>query len=156
VADYYELLGLPRTATTDEIRAAFRTVSKDLHPDRNPSEEAVEQYRLVVEAFEILSNDEARQVYDDALQGRTRRGITLRDILQGVGSVAGIFMEAVARSQVPRGEHLHQGAVSGLCPVCRGSGTIMVDLRIIQLTKMCETCKGLGSVRAPAHISEGK
>jgi DnaJ-class molecular chaperone len=156
VADYYELLGLPKTATTDEIRAAFRMVSKDLHPDRNPSEEAAGDYRLVIEAFEILSNDEARQAYDDALQGRTRRGITLRDILQGVGSVAGIFMEAVARSQVLRGEHPHQAAIGGLCPVCRGSGAIVVDLKIIQLTKVCETCAGSGSLRVPAQISEEK
>lgn len=158
MADYYELLGVSRAATTDEIRSAFRTVSKDLHPDRNPTEEAAEQYRLVVEAFEILSNDEARQAYDDALQGRTRRGITLRDILQGVGSVAGIFMEAVARSQVFRGGHsaeaLGKGNVGGPCPVCRGSGAIMVDLKIIQLTKICETCAGTGRLRIPAQIAD--
>lgn len=160
MSDYYELLGLKRDATAEEVRAAFRLASKDLHPDRNPASEAAEQYKLVVEAFEILSNEEARQAYDDALQGRVRRGVTLKDILQGVGSVAGIFMEAVARSQVMKGGHFQKtipGIVrDGSCPLCSGTGTLTIDLKIVQLTKECATCSGTGAVYAPVPMKEDR
>ena len=63
----YQLLGVARTATTKEIKTAYRKKALDTHPDKNkdvPQEEAAEAFRRVVHAFEILSDKDSRQRYD--------------------------------------------------------------------------------------------
>jgi hypothetical protein len=62
--EYYSLLGISPTASDAEIKTAFRKRAKDLHPDRNPSPYAVQQFQQLGEAFEVLSNPEARARYD--------------------------------------------------------------------------------------------
>ncbi len=66
--DYYQVLGLPRDATPEEIRAAYREAARRLHPDLNPGDEkAAEQFLLVQEAYEVLSDAGKRTQYDAAL-----------------------------------------------------------------------------------------
>lgn len=66
--NYYGALGLPRDATADEIRRAYRRLVRELHPDTNPaSKENPEQFILVQEAFEVLSNPLKRKNYDNEL-----------------------------------------------------------------------------------------
>ncbi|MDR1478359.1 MAG: molecular chaperone DnaJ [Planctomycetaceae bacterium] len=63
--DYYEVLGISRNASKDEISSAYRKLAMKYHPDRNPSDtEAVEQFKLCAAAYEILSNDEKRAIYN--------------------------------------------------------------------------------------------
>lgn len=63
--DYYELLGVPKTATADEIKKAFRKLAYELHPDRNPdNKEAEDRLKTAAEAYSVLSNAEKRQMYD--------------------------------------------------------------------------------------------
>lgn len=63
--DYYSLLDVERSAPLKEIERAFRKLARKLHPDINPGDEAAEvRYRLICEAYEVLSNPERRQRYD--------------------------------------------------------------------------------------------
>ncbi|MEW6055989.1 MAG: DnaJ domain-containing protein [Bdellovibrionota bacterium] len=62
--DYYDVLGVPRDAGKSEIRAAYRSLSKKYHPDRNPDPAAEERFKEIAEAHRILSDDEFRKQYD--------------------------------------------------------------------------------------------
>ncbi len=66
--NYYEILGVPRTATAEEIRAAYREAVRRWHPDINPAPEAHEYFLLVRQAFDVLSNPKKRQAYDQSLE----------------------------------------------------------------------------------------
>jgi molecular chaperone DnaJ len=62
--DYYELLGVARGADEGEIKKAFRRLARELHPDVSDAPDAEERFREVVEAYEVLSNAETRELYD--------------------------------------------------------------------------------------------
>ena len=62
--DYYEVLGLARGAGADEIKKAFRRLARELHPDVSTAPDAEERFREVAEAYEVLSNNETRELYD--------------------------------------------------------------------------------------------
>ena len=64
---HYQLLNLPRIATQEQIRRAYRALAKTLHPDVNPSKDAAKKFAKLAAAYETLSNVETRRVYDRTL-----------------------------------------------------------------------------------------
>src|SRR5436190_23950320 len=62
--DYYEVLGIGRAAKEAEIKRAFRRLARELHPDVSDAPDAEQRFREVVEAYEVLSSSERRQLYD--------------------------------------------------------------------------------------------
>lgn len=79
MSDYYKTLGVSRSATADEIKKAYRKNALKFHPDRNPGDaEAEKNFKAISEAYEVLSDDQKRQIYDqygaDALRGGAGMG----------------------------------------------------------------------------------
>ncbi|MDP8299976.1 MAG: molecular chaperone DnaJ [Candidatus Tantalella remota] len=65
MSDYYELLGVSRTASTDEIKKSYRKLAVKYHPDKNPGDKASEEkFKEISHAYEILSTPEKKQMYD--------------------------------------------------------------------------------------------
>src|SRR5437870_13901063 len=63
--DYYEVLGVQRTATVDDIKKAYRKLAVKYHPDKNPGDaDAEEKFKEAAEAYGVLSDDEKRARYD--------------------------------------------------------------------------------------------
>lgn len=63
-SDYYQVLGVAKTATADEIKRAYRKLALEYHPDRNKSKEAEIKFKEVTKAYEVLSDPQKRQTYD--------------------------------------------------------------------------------------------
>jgi len=168
--DYYEVLGVSRTASSDEIKKAYRRLAMKHHPDRNKDDtEAEGKFKEAKEAYEVLSDTETRATYDrfghDGLSS-TRGGGAGGYGAEGFGDIFGdvfgdIFGGGRQRgSQVFRGADLGyelrldlENAVSGdsvtidvptqvSCETCDGSGAKKGTEPI-----KCSTCGGVGQVR---------
>lgn len=73
--NYYEILGVPREATNDAIKQAYRKLARQYHPDLNPGDEAAEErFKLLGEAYEVLSDQEKRSQYEQFSQYWKQKG----------------------------------------------------------------------------------
>src|SRR3954466_3704074 len=96
--DYYEILGVTKTASADEIKKAYRKVAMQYHPDRNPGDKAAEEkFKEAAEAYEVLSDADKKAQYDrfgHAGMGNNGRGgfgggMNTEDIFSQFGDIFG-------------------------------------------------------------------
>ncbi len=99
--DYYEVLGVSKNASKQEIKKAYRKLAKNYHPDRNKEANAEEKFREAQEAYDILSDDQKRQAYDQygfagtqGFEGFGGGGYTnFEDIFNGGGGLGSLLGE---------------------------------------------------------------
>ena len=161
--DFYEALGLDRSATTEEIKSAFRKLAMQFHPDRNPAADATARFKQIGEAYEVLSDPEKRARYDRLGAGWDGRGGTGFEGFE-FGGFGDIFDAFFGGRRAPRGPTRGQDlrvqldlefaeAVFGAekeirlsrleqCAVCRGSGAEPGTERA-----RCPQCAGRGEVQ---------
>lgn len=150
--DYYEILGVPRDASEDQIKKAYRKLALQYHPDRNPGEKAAEEnFKEAAEAYEVLRDPEKRNLYDrfghEGLRNTGFRGFTSFDeIFSSFSSIFEDFFDfgprggRRSRRGAVRGDDLRYDLSISLEDAERGK-TQEIEL---QKEENCETCKGAG------------
>jgi molecular chaperone DnaJ len=82
--DYYEILGVPRNASKEEIKRAYRRLALQYHPDRNKSPDAEEKFKEISEAYAVLSDDEKRKLYDMYGRAGVTSSYTQEDLFRSI------------------------------------------------------------------------
>lgn len=156
--DYYEVLGLNRDASEEEIKKSYRKLAMKYHPDRNPDNAKAEgQFKEAKEAYEVLSDSEKRSAYDrfghagvDPSQGGGPGGPGFGGVGGGFSDAFGdifgdLFGQAAGRGRqsggMYRGADLRYNLEIGLEEAARGTET---QIRIPAM-ETCTTCSGSGA-----------
>jgi molecular chaperone DnaJ len=157
--DYYEVLGVSKNASKDEIKDAYRKLAMQYHPDRNKAPDAEEKFKEISEAYAVLSDDEKRQQYDmlghagfdqrysteDIFRGADFNSI-LRDLGFGFGDLfrtffGGGFGGGGFRERINRGQDLVYDLEITLEEAAKGTER-EID---VPRTEKCEVCGGSGA-----------
>lgn len=149
--DYYEVLGVSRNASPEEIKAAYRATAVKFHPDRNPGNpEAEERFKEAAEAYAVLSDPNKRAHYDRfghagvGEQAFTGFDATVfgdfADILGNLFGFEGFFGGRRSRTGPLRGNDLRVGVTVELADVVRGVERTLT----IPREENCERCSGSG------------
>ena len=169
--DYYEVLGLQRSATEADIKRAYRKMAMEFHPDRNKESHAEEKFKEASEAYQVLADQEKRRIYDQhGFEGLRNTGFSgfshmgMEDIFSSFGDIfSDLFgfggVRGRPRGGVERGSDLQYNlglsfdeAVFGtereieidrlvVCETCQGKGA-----NAGSEARRCATCQGRGQV----------
>jgi len=169
--DYYQLLGIPRGADDAAIKAAYRKLAKECHPDRhNGCAQQEARFKAVSEAYEVLKDPHKRAAYDRFGKAAFQNGgghdpfaeAGFNGFSDIFSSIFGEFMDPRAQQNAARGADLRydleltlEQAFTGIeksltlqamgtCESCAGRGCARTD----KCASTCQTCGGIGKVRA--------
>jgi molecular chaperone DnaJ len=145
--DYYELLGVPRDADDAAIKKAFRRLARQLHPDVSDAPDADVRFREVTEAYEVLSNDETRALYDRFGHSGLRSG-GFRPTHADFGGLGDLFaaffgddlLGGGRSSSAQRGGDLAAEVEIDLAEAARGTKAAVP----FEVAVQCAVCKGDG------------
>lgn len=173
--DFYEILGVSRTASPEEIKKAYRKVAIQYHPDKNPgNKEAEEKFKEAAEAYEVLSDAEKRERYDR--YGHSRNGggygghhMNMEDIFSQFGDIFGggspfdsFFGGGGSRTgrRQRKGSNLRIKLKLTLEEIAHGVEKKIKVNRLVQADgvtyKTCPTCQGAGQVRKVVNTMLGQ
>lgn len=160
--DYYEVLGVSKNATDDELKKAYRKKAIQYHPDKNPGDkEAEEHFKEVAEAYDVLSDPEKRSRYDQfghaglggaAGGGFGGGGMSMEDIFSRFGDLFGGFggfggfsdTGGSSRRRVRRGSDLRVRVKLSLADISKG-----VEKKVkVKKQVVCSKCRGDGTEEA--------
>jgi len=146
--DYYEILGVQRDASNDELKSSYRKLALKFHPDRNPGDKAAEdQFKEAAEAYEVLRDPEKRGLYDQyghaGLEGSGFSGFGgFEDIFSSFGDIFEDFFGFSGRrrsgSRAQRGSDLRYDLTLGFMEAAFG---IETEINIEKM-ETCPTCNG--------------
>ncbi|MBD8488298.1 molecular chaperone DnaJ [Echinicola sp. CAU 1574] len=175
--DYYEVLGVSKDASADEIKKAYRKMALKYHPDKNPDDKAAEEkFKEAAEAYEVLSNAEKKERYDRfGHQGMSGNGgfgggagMNMDDIFSQFGDIFGggggfeSFFGGGSRGgrRVRKGTNLRVKLKVNLKEVANGvEKKIKVKRHIVAdgvSFKTCSTCQGSGQVKKVVNTMLGQ
>ncbi len=175
IKDYYEVLGVDRKSTQEEVKKAYRRLAKEWHPDVNPDPKAKEIFREINEAYYVLSDETRRQEYDNILSSGDEK--KYKDFLEYINEFVESILHGVRRQPKPRkgGDirlkleiSLEEGAFGCEkeleyerwidCPTCSGRG-FYGELQ----KEQCQACNGTGrrvsgifSFPRPCSVCKGR
>ena len=145
--DFYEVLGVSRDATDEDIKRAYRKMALKYHPDRNPDDKAAEErFKECSAAYQILSDPDKRTQYDRfgaaAFEGLGGGGGGFEDIFSGIfGDLFGQTRGARGHSRARRGDDLRYNLDLGFEEAAFGAEKTITVPRLAS----CETCSGQGA-----------
>jgi molecular chaperone DnaJ len=171
--DYYEVLGVTKASSPDEVKQQYRKLALKFHPDRNQSSEAGEHFKEISEAYAVISDPEKKQIYDqhghagvdgkystdDIFQGAQGGGFdSIFDSIFGRGSSGFgfnqqrgsdiLYQTTVTLEDVLHGKKVEINLQKQIqCDVCNGSGAKPGTNK-----KTCGTCNGQGQVRQTRNM----
>ena len=158
--DFYEILGVSKSASADEIKKAYRKVAMQYHPDKNPGDKSAEEkFKAAAEAYEILSNPDKKQRYDQyghagvsgasgGGQGGFGGGMRMEDIFENFGDVFGEgFFGGGGRSSGGRSRGGNRGSNLRVKVKLNFEEVLKGAHKTIKVKKYvrCETCAGVGA-----------
>ena len=175
--DYYDILGVDKSASSDEIKKAYRKVAIKFHPDKNPDDPSAEdKFKEAAEAYEILSDEEKKARYDRfGHQGMNGggfggggAGMSMEDIFSQFGDIFGggggspfeSFFGGGGRSRVRKGSNLRIKLKLSLEEIAHGTEKkIKVNRKVAAAGvtfKSCSACGGSGQVRKVVNTMLGQ
>jgi molecular chaperone DnaJ len=164
--DYYEILGVAKSATKDEIKKAYRKQALKFHPDKNPGDKSSEdKFKEAAEAYEVLSNDEKKSRYDrygHAGMGNSGHGgfgghdMTVEDIFSSFGDIFGDAFGGFGGfssgrrgggRRVNKGSNLRVKVKLNLQEIAAGAEKKLKVRKYVP----CSTCNGSGAADSKSH-----
>lgn len=161
--DYYEVLGVSRDATPDEIKRAYRKLAMAYHPDRNPGNaEAEARFKEASEAYETLGDDARRKRYNQNPSGSQGEGFVMPEdvgafVTEMVTAAFTLFSEVRDAFATQQARANKSTDSLGQCETCGGYGKVIHREGPLAITRLCPKCKGNGlepSKKAPGQSTE--
>jgi len=179
--DYYELLGINKNTSTQEVKKAYRRLAHKYHPDRNSEPNAEQKFKQITEAYETLSNPQKKEKYDNPQSGFSNnfggfggfgdlfdffgggrqqykgRDLKIRINIELIEAFKGTTKNLSFNRNVQCYGCKGMGGKGTTCGQCSGYGHLEQKSSFVRMTKTCDACRGSGvKISSVCSICHGK